>query len=217
MSLAELALNCSHLFVDAGANLGEGVDAWYKGSFSRCALHSPNRLYGRAWNNMSAAAKRAYMAPVADPARFCVRSFEANPRLMPALRTKEAALREQGRRVQFVNGMLGNVTGSAVPRTIVTYSQHPSGSSAVTFPFGEIFAHPKPLASEVVTAAAYDVREVIRETLRQAPAAVIAMRLDIEGGEFGMLDMLTRGPEPLLCQISYLFVEYHNLHVNLTR
>merc|ERR1712070_233514 len=42
----------------------------------------------------------------------------------------------------------------------------------------------------------------------------IAIRLDIEGEEFAVLEALTSAG--LLCSLSYLFVEFHHLHVNTT-
>ena len=52
----------AHLFIDGGSNLGEGVEAFFSGALHRCALHSPNRLYGDWWqtaNNSARAASRS--------------------------------------------------------------------------------------------------------------------------------------------------------------
>ena len=42
------------------------------------------------------------------------------------------------------------------------------------------------------------------------------VKVDVEGMEFPLLDALADEPQ-LLCSISYLFVEYHNLKFNLTK
>ena len=47
-------------------------------------------------------------------------------------------------------------------------------------------------------------------------AEKFALKLDVEGWEFAILDALTAQPE-LLCALDYLFVEYHNLKFNATK
>ena len=57
---------------------------------------------------------------------------------------------------------------------------------------------------------AYDVREVVAEALRLQPQREIALKLDVEGGEFSILDALMEPLEPLasppqpplLCNVS---------------
>lgn len=217
MALAPVELHgCSHLFIDGGANLGEGVDAFYSSAFHRCALHSPTRLYGDAWLTLSAKEREKKMEALATPKAWCVRSFEANPKLLPALRAREAKQRADGLNVRYIDGLLGTVSKRSHPRQVVTYSNSSQGSGATYFSWAEIHAAPPKLAEETASGPAYDVRDVITHTLRMQPSAHIALRLDIEGGEFAVLDALLT-PPALLCNVSYLFVEYHNLHANLSR
>ena len=151
------------------------------------------------------------MLPLRAPAEFCVRSFEANPKLMPRLAEREAELRASGRDVRFIEGSLANATAASEPRTVYTYnSKSPAGSMATSFKFRQIHVTPPVLSEETMLAPTYDVRELIARALRHQPNAVIALKLDIEGGEFQLLDWLTSSGD--ICRISYLYVEFHNLH-----
>ena len=85
---------------------------------------------------------------------------------------------------------------------------------ATTFKFKAIHVTPPVLGEETLFAPTYDVRQLVAAALRRDAAAVIALRLDVEGGEFHLLDSLTSSGD--ICRISYLFVEFHNLHVNLS-
>ena len=206
---------CAKLFLDAGANDGDAVSAFFRGTFHRCALHSPNRLYGQRWHNATGREKAQRMAPLADAKSWCVRSFEANPHLLPHLRTQEEAHRAEGRDVRFVDGLLGNTTGT-VTRDVIKYSRHPLGSTVSHFDFKRVQSGAMPvLATESLRGPAFDVRDVVRRAVELNPEVVIGMRLDVEGDEYRILDSLasTDGGS-LLCSISYLFVEHHNLHVN---
>lgn len=219
----------AHLFIDGGSNLGESVDAFYGGAMHRCALHSPNRLYGKSWQTATGAERAERVSVLASPKNWCVRSFEANPKLLPLLNAREQTQRAEKLNVRYIDGLLGTTTSRNFPRKVVTYSHEPSGSSATVFDWAEIhFAGMPPnLADETVVGPAFDVREVISESLRQYPRAQIALKLDVEGGEFSILDALLEPPDgpssqvgprlPLLCNVSFLFVEYHNLHANLSR
>jgi FkbM family methyltransferase len=217
----------AHVFIDGGSNLGESVDAFYGGAMHRCALHSPNRLYGDSWQSASAAQRAERVASLATPKLWCVRSFEANPRLLPALHEREKSQRANKLNVRYIDGLLGTTTGKHYPRKVVTYSREPSGSSATIFDWREVhFAGVPPnLAEENVVGPTYDVRDVIAEALRHHPKAEIALKLDVEGGEFSILDALLEPHDrraspsspPLLCNVSFLFVEYHNLHANLSK
>ena len=60
-SLVDASTGCSRLFLDGGTNTGEHVEAFLKGSFHRCAIASPNRLYGKAWKNASALVRKHWM------------------------------------------------------------------------------------------------------------------------------------------------------------
>lgn len=203
------------LLIDAGANLGEGVDAWFKGALHSCALHSPNRLYGARWQTAGKQERASMMQPLARPRDWCVRSFEANSVLLPALRQKEAAERAAGLEVRYVDGLFGTFTSDSLPRRITTFSSHPAGSMSTRFGFREIHAAPPPLHDQTVRGASFDVRQLVAEALRLHPSREVALRLDIEGEEFFVLEALTTGDE-LLCNVSFLFVEYHNLHANLS-
>ena len=216
----------AHLFIDAGSNLGEGVDALFSGALYRCALHSPNRLYGAWWQTASAQARASAMSTLATPKKWCTRSFEANPRLLPALRERERTERQQGLNVRYVDGLLGTATSARAPRTIVTYSNDTAGSAATYFAWREIFftSSPPNLGERVETGASFDLRQVVAEALRLQPHAKIALRLDVEGAEFPLLDALLTPPPgapraapPLLCNVSFLFVEYHNLHARMAK
>ena len=198
------------IFIDGGSNEGESVDAFYRGTFHRCSLNQPNRLYPRSWHNASSAERGRRMLPLRSSADFCVRSFEANPKLTTKLAAREAELRGRGRDVRFIEGSLANATAASAPRTVYTYSKSASGSMATTFKFRQIHVTPPVLSEEDLLAPTYDVRDIIARALQYQPNAVIALKLDIEGGEFHLLDALTSSRD--ICRISYLFVEFHNLH-----
>jgi len=139
---------------------------------------------------------------------------------MPMLRAKGASHSSTGRNVRFVDGLLGTVTGPAVSRTVITYSRDPTGSGVSFFNFSRVHSRTVPvLATEKVLAPAYDVRDVVRRAREQSPGVIIGMRLDVEGEEYSLLDALSTAGEDgstLLCQLSFLFVEHHNLHENMT-
>ena len=56
--------------------------------------------------------------------------------LLPHLRSLEAGF---GAKVRFIDGALSNISGSRVPRTVVTYARNRFGSTATTFDFEDIF------------------------------------------------------------------------------
>jgi hypothetical protein len=213
-----LALDsCDRLFVDGGSNEGEAVTAFLKGNFFRCGLQSPHRLYNSAWPNLSLKVRRRTMQPLAEPLKWCVRSLDANPKLRPLLLAKEAKLRASGtRNVRYVSGALSTRSTASASRSVVTYARTPWGSTANGFRFEDIHtAGPKALSEEQLSAPSYDIRDIIRRVQQHNSSALIAVRLDVEGDEFAILDALLRSPQ-LLCSISYLFVENHNFRVNLT-
>ena len=203
--------------------MGEHVEGLYKGSFHRCAMASPARLYGKHWHNASAAQKRLWMQPLAAPSSWCVRSLDPAPgfaqRLQGAhdagLSPRSASALGPGGSLRYVDAALGTVTGPAVPRTIVRYSNDTWGLTATTFSHRDIHAgRPPLLATWNTSGASLDIRDVLR---RYGSATThIALKLDVEGMEFAVLDALADEPQ-LLCSVSYLFVEYHNLKFNLTK
>ena len=221
----ELSLKgCSRLFIDGGSNQGGGVEEFYKGSFYRCAISAPARLYGKPWHNASRQVKQQWTQPLAS-SDWCVRSFEANPKLLPMLQRKEREHRSQGRDVRFIDGVLGTVSGSAIPRTIVTYSKDPAGSGASRFDFRRVHSGSPPLlSSEEYLGRGYDIREIIRRMHELNPTAQVALRLDVEGDELFIHKALLEtagadlgvGDGSLLCHVDWMFTEHHNLHVNLT-
>ena len=218
--LASLDLQgCSRLFIDGGSNDGDSVRSFLSGGFFRCALNGPHRLYNSAWPNRSVRDRRTDMAVLNEPGSFCIRSFEANPKLLPLLRTTEAELGSKVKSLRFVDGALGNVTRAASSRKVVTYAHNKWGSTATTFDFFDIHAgKPQELSSEIVSGPSYDVLDVLRDAFRLNSGAVVALKLDVEGLEGYMLNRLASAPE-LLCGLSYLFVEFHHLpnqRVNLT-
>ena len=73
---------CSRLFIDGGSNDGDTVRSFSAGKFYKVAIGGPYRLYVSAWPNRSNNDRRADMSPLNEPSSFCVRSFEANPRLV---------------------------------------------------------------------------------------------------------------------------------------
>ena len=220
-SLVHASESCPRLFLDGGSNTGEHVEAFLKGSFHRCALSSPNRLYGRAWKNASTSQRKRWMQPLAEPSTFCVRSFDAAPGFAQRLQSSRPikpgvpSVSAWPSNVRFVDAALGTVTGPALPRTIIKYSNDTWGLTSTTFSHRDIHAGRPPLLEEFVThGPGVDVRQLVRRYRSSSPT--IALKLDIEGGEFGVLDALADAPD-VLCSISYLFVEYHNLKFNLTK
>ena len=112
---------------------------------------------------------------------------------------------------RLVDAALTLRSGPDEPREVVTYARNRWGSSATRLNFTDI--HPKQppvLARKAVRGASYDVRDVLRSVLSRNSSSLIALKLDVEGDEFWMLDALSREPA-LLCAVSYLFVEFHNL------
>ena len=236
------------VFLDGGSNTGDSVQAFLSGAtplppaatarrhhaacrrrrapafdartggFFGCALNGPHRLYNSRWPSLGARARRAQMAPLREPGTFCVRSFEANPRLVPLLRAGAALPGAQpadsggvAPNVRYIDGALSNRSGADLPRTVVTYARNQWGSTTTTLTFKDIHpSQPPLLSSSTVRGASYDVRDVLRAALRHNASSLIALKLDVEGDEYWMLDQLSREPQ-LLCNLSYLFVEFHNL------
>jgi hypothetical protein len=202
---------CGRLFLDGGSNRGEAVTAFLKGNMRTCALHSPSRQYSTAWPKLSRAERQALMHPLGEPSTFCIRSFEAAPELLPALQEQEAVHRAKQRDVRFIAGALSNASAASAPRTVVRYARNPWGASAVALRFEDVHVggQPAALSSRTVFGAAYGIGDVLRAALAANGTAVIALRLDIEGGEWAVLEALVAEPH-LLCAISYLFVEFHS-------
>ena len=210
---------CPRVFIDGGANDGDGVRAFLDRRFHGCAMSGPSRLYPKAWTSLDRRGKQAVMAPLGEPSSWCIRSFEANPKLWPLLHAQEASLGARAKSLRFVDGALSNRSGSS-PRTVVTYSAAPAGSMATAYEFEDIFPKkPTRLATEVVRVPSYDVRDVLDEALRQNRSAVVALKLDVEGDEAWVMDRLFSAPD-VLCSLTYLYVEWHHLpgqRVNLTK
>ena len=142
---------CDRLFIDGGSNDGDSVRSFLSGGFFKCALNGPHRLYGSTWPNRSSRERRADMFALSEPASFCIRSFEANPRLVPLLRSTKAELGSKAKSLSFVDGSLGNLTQASSTREIITYSPNRWGSTATTFDFDDIHAgKPVRLSSEMV-------------------------------------------------------------------
>jgi hypothetical protein len=68
---------------------------------------------------------------------------------------------------------------------------------------------PAMLESRVVVGRSYALDELISAALTLNPGATIAVRLDIEGGEWWAMRRLVERPD-VLCGVSQLFVEYHS-------
>eukprot|EP00962_Isochrysis_galbana_P005073 scaffold1394_cov109-Isochrysis_galbana.AAC.16 len=202
---------CSRYFFDGGSNMGEAVGAFARGHFYQCAMHAPPRNHRAGWEAMGKQEREAVMAPLREPATFCIRSFEAAPPLLPMLRVEEAFLRARGFNVSFIDGALSNRTTADEPRTLWRFARHRWGETAVALGFEEVHVEGRPVAvsSRTVRARSYDLNEVLRQALRHNPAAVIALRLDVEGDEWWMLERLVAAPE-LLCAVSFLFAEFHS-------
>jgi len=256
-----LALECDRLFIDGGSNMGESVAAFAAGSYFGCALSAPHRVYRAAWPALTAAQRREVMRPLTEPRSWCIRSFEAAPALLPPLLAQQTKLRADGLDVTFVDGALGNASAPHAARDVVTYSRHPAGESAVSMAFEDIHVEPckggqpepcsKPAALSRRTAhgPSYDVRAIVRAALRSNASALVALRLDVEGAEWSILEALLE-PEaelgggdgkggnrggggggggdgdgdgdgaaalPLLCAISYVFVEFHGSATEVQR
>ena len=112
------------VFIDGGSNTGDSVRSFLSGGFYSCALHGPHRLYNSEWPKLAGRARRAAMAPLREPQSFCIRSFEANPRLVPLLRAGApapgaAAASAVPSNVRYIDAALSNRTGRQLPRTVV--------------------------------------------------------------------------------------------------
>ena len=202
---------CPRLFIDGGSNTGEHVAAFYKGAFYRCAVASPNRLYGSAWKNASAAVRRAWMQPLRDADAWCVRSFDSAPGAADRLNARDRHLPN----VQYIDAALSTSTTANAKRHIVRFSNHSFGTTAHYFSHEDIHARTVPILHSWVTRGqSLDVRAIIRRYM--GTASHIALKLDVEGEEFAILGALAEEPH-LLCSLSFLFVEYHNLKFNLTK
>ena len=169
MAALELDLCHGRVFLDGGSNTGDSVRAFLGGHFYNCALNSPYRLYSKAWRALDARARRAAMAPLHAPHSFCIRSFEANPRLVPLLRAgapppgaataaaaaaagaDSASTAAAAPNVRNIDAALSNRSGTGLPRAVVTYARNPWGSSATTLPFGDVHPGNKPSALSTET------------------------------------------------------------------
>ena len=200
---------CSYLFVDGGSNEGEAVDAFVAGNFFRCATSAPDRVYHARWPSMSKAERRAAMAPLNEPARWCVRTFEAAPELLPPLRDRERGWRDKGFDVKVVGGALANASAARAPRKVYRYGSGASAVSAAALPFGDIHVEgPRETGVRMEALPTYDAAALVRRAVAANDSATIALRLDVEGDEWWILRALVAEPA-LLCKISYLFVEFH--------
>lgn len=200
---------CSRVFIDGGANEGESIDAFLDGGFFGCAMTAPHRCYNQAWPKLTHLEQEALMQPLKQPSTFCIRSFEAAPELLQPLRVKEADLRRKGMNVRFVDGTLGNVSAATATKTLVRYSKHPLGVSAVSLDFADVHIEgPSALSSRVALGPSYSLTDVVREARAWNSSAVIAIKLDIEGAEYWALEDLISQTD-LLCSISYIFIEFH--------
>jgi hypothetical protein len=204
-------VGCSRYFFDGGSNMGEAVGAFARGQFYQCAMHAPPRNHRAGWGAMGMPEREAAMAPLREPATFCIRSFEAAPPLLPMLRVEEAFLRARGFNVSFINGSLSNRTRIDESRTLWRFARHRWGETAVALGFDEVHVEgrPAPISTRTVRARSYDLSDVIREALGHNPDAIIALRLDVEGDEWWMLERLVSEPE-LLCAVSFIFCEFHS-------
>ena len=209
--MRQLLHGCGRLFLDGGSNTGESVRAFMSGGFYTCGLHSPFRQYSSRWASMSRWQRGAAMQPLREPSTFCIRSFEAAPELLPGLREQETALRARGANIRFVDGTLSNETSADAPRTIVRYAKNRWGSSAVGLEFGDVHVGGKPVAlsTRTIRGQSYDVRALIRTAMSLNSSSVVALKLDLEGGEWRVLEALTSDTQ-LLCSLSYIFVEFHS-------
>ena len=140
---------CERVFLDAGSNLGEAVDAFTAGRFHGCAMHAPHRVYAQSWLDMSPAARRHAMAPLKRPNTFCVRGFEPAPALWPSLAAKEAELRSKGFDVSFARASLGpNASSTSTPHMLVRYGASEHAEGVTHFRFDHVHAE-GPKAREV--------------------------------------------------------------------
>lgn len=207
-----LLRGCGRLFIDGGSNTGESVRAFVGGGFFTCGLHSPSRQYNSQWNNLARWQRAAIMQPLREPSSFCIRSFEAAPGHMPGLRDEETRLRRAGNDVRFVHGALSNVSRADAPMAIARYAPHRWGTTAVGLEFGDVHVGGKPVPLEpvrTVRVPAYDLQGLLRRAVALNSSSVIALKLDVEGHEWWLLERLASEPE-LLCRLSYLFVEAHS-------
>jgi hypothetical protein len=152
---------CSRYFFDGGSNMGEAVGAFARGHFYHCAMHAPPRNHRAGWEGMGKPEREAAMAPLREPATFCIRSFEAAPPLLPMLRVEEAFLRARGFNVSFTDGALSNRTRADEPRTLWRFAPHKWGETAVALGFAEVHVEgkPVPLSSRIVRSRSYDLNE----------------------------------------------------------
>ena len=207
---------CNKLFIDAGANTGEALEAFAAGRFFECAVHSPPRCHTREWAAMTKKEKHARFMSLQNPSSWCVRSFEASPELLPVLRRKESLMRKQGMDVRLVEGAISNVSQAQAPRNIVTYARGEAGSSAVGLEFGDIHVQdpqgrqrPTMLSQKTVQGRSYALDDLVSQAMEINPDVEIAIRLDIEGSEWWAMRRLVEREE-VLCGISHLFVEFHS-------
>lgn len=158
---------CPRLFIDGGSDDGSAVRSFASGGFYRCGLHSPHRLYPKAWANLTAKTKASIMAPLREPSSWCVRSFEANPKLLPQLRHQEQTVHAELPQLRVIHGALSNRSAESAPQRVVNYGvvdgvPSQQSSTVTTFPFESVHATgPKNLGEQTLMAPSYDVREVI--------------------------------------------------------
>ena len=97
----------AHIFIDGGTNMAESVNAFYGGAMHKCALHSPNRLYGNWWQTASAAQRAARRsAPTPSLGVFVLRGKSQASRAASA-RGEPAC---DGLNVRYIDGLLGTAT-----------------------------------------------------------------------------------------------------------
>jgi len=81
------------------------------------------------------------------------------------------------------------------------YASHRWGETAASLDFRDVHVErkPLPLSSRTVLGRSYDLNEIVRAVVKANASSVLALRLDVEGGEWWVLRRLLDEPG-LLCR-----------------
>ena len=175
-------------FYDLGSNRGDTVEHWYKGEIGFHKL-----LLGQ---------------PESDPWRYCVSTFEANPKWTPILKHLRDSLAPKAKASHGALHVYTDTAVSVANGTITMYidtSAAAGGSTIVkekTVRYGAV-----PTEVKAINFPELFGRETRRKSERPAGSRVI-VRIDIEGAEYDIIEALfQRG---LVCdRIDVMVVEFH--------
>ncbi len=214
---ARLSPRCECVFIDVGLNTGRSLSTWPRVLHEAHTSHElPHGLHARLGSCLERSKKVG--------ARRCWYGFEANPRYTEALRGIEWRMRRRGEREVVLH--TGTAFGTSwrpstfyvdsesrgLGSTLEASAQHVSFNASRPS-MQRFLVDPNRTVRETytpLTTASTDAGEWLAAVAANASGtALIALKLDVEGYEYKLLDHLLRRHARSLCRIDLLAVEWH--------